>query len=213
MNIHVSAELIKAYHGAVREIDAALPDPLPPLDPDKLRAKLAGLRPRLADPLATLREELTDLTSADQARRLIRPLVFLIDEKVLARLPDLSDVEWRALQGDFAVEGGGDVFFEDVKRFTSRKKLEPSESDVDVTAEYLFCLRAGFKGRYFADLAAARDAADSLADELPRPAPLVVASLAEGPAPQPRSLFSYVAAALVAVLALQAVLLAISSIL
>lgn len=213
MNIQVSAELIKAYRDAVREIDAALPDPMAPLDASKLRAKLDGLRAKLADPLATLREELTDLASAEQARRLIRPLVFLIDEKVLARLPELSDVEWRALQREFAVDGGGDVFFEDVKLFTSRKKLEPSDSEFDVIAEYLFCLRAGFEGRYFEDRAAARDAAESLADELPRPAPLVAAPVADGPLPRPRSLIGYFAAALAAVLALQAVLLAISSVL
>ena len=213
MNIQVSAELMNAYHDALREIDAALPDPMEPLEPDKLRAKLAGLRPKLADPLRVLREDLADLTSDEQARRLIRPLVFLIDEKVLARLPALSDVEWSALQSDFAVDGGGDVFFEDVKSFTSRKKSEPSESEVDVTAEYLFCLRADFKGRYFDDPAARRDAMESLAEELPRPAPLMSASVAEGLVPQPRSLIAYLGTALAAVLVLQLVLLAIGSVL
>lgn len=202
MNIKVWADLVRAYDDMTREISSA--------PPPKAPGDLGALRVKLWDKLVTLKGDLTELTSPEQARRLLRPLVFLVDERVLAKLPPEGGVDWwSALQRDFAVDGGGEVFFEDVRRLTGRRMGEASEPQVDVTAEYLFCLRAGFRGRYFEDLAALRDAGERLAEELPRPAAIVGAAVEEGAVARPRGLWAYVGAAVAAVLVLQVVLVVV----
>jgi type VI protein secretion system component VasF len=172
------------------------------------RPDVAALRARLRRRLDELLAAISPPASEDDAVSALVPLVLLFDERVEGRLGriDAEDPpEWPALQRDlFPAGDGGDMFYEQAAAL-----LRQAAPPALVTGAYLYCLKAGFQGRLVDDPAQIPRWKERLASRLPAAAPLA-AEPEKAASRKARPRWQYTVAAVVALLALQVVLLAIT---
>jgi hypothetical protein len=136
------SEIVAAHADVRAGIDAAFPAVLP-RGPD-----LVTLRGELRRRLDQLLDALLAMSGERDAMDALVPFVFFVDEQVehtlaLTTAPGASS--WPQLQRDLFPEGraeGGDVFYERASELLA----EPTPR-ATVIAVYLFCLKAGFRGR------------------------------------------------------------------
>lgn len=131
---------------------------------------LDALARRLVPEVQALRVALSDTLRAEEVEQALQPFTFLVDEKVLRRLDDADAPHWPMLQARlFAMDSGGDTFFELLDAGLSRQDTPP------LLFEMLhFCLTAGFMGRHADRPARLRDYREKLAARIPLPEALAV---------------------------------------
>jgi len=155
-----------------------------------------------------LRVSLSASMPAEQAVEVLVPLLFLFDERVLGRLGSMAEgreLSWPTLQRDlFPAEDGGDVFFEKADELC-RYKDTPSV----LIEVYLFCLQAGFQGRFSDDPTSLSRYEARLGERISVPA-LPTQPAAEGALPRATPARTYLLVALGAAVLLYVILFAVS---
>jgi type VI secretion system protein ImpK len=137
MDGRIWTEILAAHRDVEGLIANAFEDP-------GARPDLAALRRDVWRRLDRLRVTLSASMSAEQAVRVLVPLLYLIDEKVLLRLGaggGGTAPSWQLLQRAFQTEDGGDAFFDEVNALGH-------DTPAILFEVYLFCLQAGFEGRH-----------------------------------------------------------------
>jgi type VI protein secretion system component VasF len=135
------AELVAAQNDVRLSIEAAFSGMARGPDLAALRGELRGRLDQLLDALSTSSDEQDALDA-------LVPFVFFVDEQVehvLAARIAPGGSSWSQLQRDLFPERraeGGDVFYE-----RASKLLDEAPPRPPVVAAYLFCLKAGFRGR------------------------------------------------------------------
>jgi type VI secretion system protein ImpK len=175
MDLAVWNDILAAYRDIEAQIGRAFADK--ERSPD-----LGALHDALWRRLEELRKSLAKKRSEELAMEVLEPLIFATDERVLERLGDVSldrAVAWPMLQrGICPEENGGEVFFLRADDVLAEK--EPPEL---LTEVLLFCLHAGFVGRYEGDAAKLADYKQKLASRVASPAvPAAPPPAAEPPA-------------------------------
>ena len=203
--------IVLEAHRKMREL---LDETLPPAGAESAAAVLVGaktlegLHQELLDALNGLQVALAQDLDTAEVSEALRPLVFLFDEQVLARLAEADEKDWPLLQHKlYGVDTGGDLFFS-----FADEKLARNDTPPIVFEMLVFCLSAGFEGRYQGNALKLRTYRDKLTARIALPAPV-----AEPPKPrhEPARLYQfpvryYVWTAL-GVVGMQLLLLAISN--
>lgn len=108
---------------------------------------LTRLRTELRNRLDALKDSLSRELSDNEVYLATFPLVLLCDEMVMSSLPKQQQTLWFLLQSElFQINYGGDVFYEFVD-----ERLAKPDTPVLVFEVLLYCLSAGFVGKFGAD--------------------------------------------------------------
>lgn len=153
---------------AYRKMQALLSETLP---------KSTGAPPGVigADPLIHLRDDLLDQVASlenglaaevgeETAKDAVRPLVFLLDDQMLARLSDAEETVPLLQTKRYQFSNGGERFFSLADAALGHDDTQPMIFEL-----YLFCLKAGFGGRYGDQPAQLRKYEEKLAKRIPMP--------------------------------------------
>lgn len=135
MKLREWQEILAAFDDVSGLIRRAFDDRTAPADLDDLRRSLVAR-------LDALRLALGPFMPAEQAVKVLVPLIFLFDEIILENLGKISpsqDLLWSS-------EEGGDIFFDRVDELCQ----DPAVPEIIIEV-HLFCLIAGFKGRWAND--------------------------------------------------------------
>lgn len=142
----MSRVLWETLLAALDDVDGLIAGAIPPgtvagkgIGVAALRVLRAEIRGRLDD-LAVSLSVMYDQAEAD---RMLLPLVFFLDEVVMAQLPLEDKLAWPLLQEDVLTgEDGGEVFYKNADDL-----LEPPAGDPALEI-YYYCLESGFHGRF-----------------------------------------------------------------
>ncbi|MCP3101819.1 DotU family type IV/VI secretion system protein [Myxococcus sp. K15C18031901] len=134
-----------------------------------------------------LRATLGDDIRADDVEKVLQPLAFMVDEKVLGRLAPDDAQHWPLVQLRlFGADAGGDLFFELADTSLRRPDTAPLLFEV-----LHFCLTAGFTGRHVGHPARLREYREQLAERIPQPKIAAPESPTEMGGPPPPTLYDF----------------------
>jgi len=163
MDLAVWNDILSAHRDIEAQIDHAFAG-------EERGQDLGALHDALWRRLEELRRSLTKKRSEELAMELLEPLIFATDERVLGRLGDVGldrAVAWPLLQrGICPEENGGEVFFVRVDDALAEK--DAPELLIEVL---LYCLQAGFVGRFEGDAVRLADYENKLASRVRSAAP------------------------------------------
>lgn len=197
------SEILSAHDDSMRAIELAF------TQRDRASVDLDALYAKLYRRLDQLRAVIAQELGQDGAIEALAPMFFHLDEEVEVRLAKGAGNNalpaWAQLQRCLDVADGGDEFYVRARALIVR---DPPPHSL-VIGLYLFCLKAGFKGRYFDDPAAIERFSADLAARL-GPAPKSAIAPPSPSFTRARTLLQYAAMAAGVVVFVQIVLLAIT---
>ena len=140
LGVYCLFETFQTAYDAIAHLNLHTALPPPP-------AAVEEMRDAMLTELRQLKDRLDDLLEPTDVGLVIFGLTVHLDERILTGLFAQRPQDWRLLQKQFLhIRNGGEDFF-----LKTDYILQTSSTSSFVWEIYYFCLKHGFRGRYYAD--------------------------------------------------------------